>query len=54
MINDWLNEESLIKEFEEYVNSFQCTCTTDEYNLEMLKTVLEFIKTNKERTNYDK
>jgi len=34
----------VIKEFEEYVKNFRCACTSDEYNLEVLKAVLELVK----------
>lgn len=34
----------VIKEFEEYVKNFRCACTSDEYDLEVLKAVLELVK----------
>ena len=39
-----MDREKVIKEYEDFVNGYECFCTSDDYEYEMHKAVLAILK----------
>lgn len=43
------DREKVIKEYEDFVNGYECFCTSDDYEYEMHKAVLALLKEQEHR-----
>ena len=43
------DREKVIREYEDFVNGYECFCTSDDYEYEMHKAVLALLKEQQER-----
>lgn len=43
-----MNKEKVIKAYEDFVNGYECFCTSDDYEYEMHKAVLALLKEQEE------
>ena len=48
-----VDKEQVIKEYERFVNNYICACTSDDYEYEMHKAVLELLKEQNDKPVLD-